>query len=31
MGGTPKDLAELTRAELAKQREIAQAARITVD
>lgn len=31
MGGTAKALAELTRTELAQQREIAQAARITVD
>jgi tripartite-type tricarboxylate transporter receptor subunit TctC len=31
MGGTPEDLAALTRTELAKQREIAQAARISVD
>jgi tripartite-type tricarboxylate transporter receptor subunit TctC len=31
MGGTPEALATLTRSELAKQREIAQAARITVD
>ena len=31
MGGTPEALAALTRTELAKQREIAQAARITVD
>ena len=31
MGGTPEALAALTRDRLAKQREIAQAARITVD